>query len=209
MTVGRITRERLEVLLAAYGADPARWPSEEREAALALLAVDTGAQALRDAAARLDAVLALDRVGALTPGLADRILADAPGAAGGARPHRAVRAARRSPQPVGHRRRFRYLAAAVAVPATAAVTLWLTSVPDARQPVAAESPASMPIAELSLAELGSYETPADALLAVSDVGLYDGDPWIACPDAMLGCIDVDAMTDDRQSQSTSEERVRA
>lgn len=49
--------QRLEVLLDAYGADPARWPAAERAAALALLAADPAAQAWLEQARRLDRAL--------------------------------------------------------------------------------------------------------------------------------------------------------
>lgn len=52
--------QRLEALLDAYGADPARWPAAERAAALALLAADTAAQARLEQARQLDR--ALDRL---------------------------------------------------------------------------------------------------------------------------------------------------
>ena len=52
--------QRLETLLDAYGADPARWPAAERAAALALLAIDPAAQAWLEKARQLDR--ALDRL---------------------------------------------------------------------------------------------------------------------------------------------------
>lgn len=49
--------QRLEVLLDAYGADPARWPAAERAAALALLAADPAARAGLEQARQLDRAL--------------------------------------------------------------------------------------------------------------------------------------------------------
>ncbi|MBC7134933.1 MAG: hypothetical protein H5U25_04705 [Oceanibaculum nanhaiense] len=49
--------QRLETLLDAYGADPARWPVVERAAALALLAIEPAAQARLEQARQLDRVL--------------------------------------------------------------------------------------------------------------------------------------------------------
>lgn len=51
---------RLQALLDAYGAEPARWPADERGAAQALLAAEPAARARLDQARRLD--LALDRL---------------------------------------------------------------------------------------------------------------------------------------------------
>lgn len=60
-----MTLKRLEAILAAYGADPRRWPDAERTAALALLARSPDVHARADAARGLDA--ALDRVRADVP----------------------------------------------------------------------------------------------------------------------------------------------
>jgi hypothetical protein len=49
--------ERLREILDAYGADARRWPEAERGAALELVARGGKARALRDDAARLDALL--------------------------------------------------------------------------------------------------------------------------------------------------------
>ena len=50
---------RFQALLEAYGAEPGRWPAQERAEAQALLATSAEAAALREAAARLDALLDL------------------------------------------------------------------------------------------------------------------------------------------------------
>lgn len=52
-----MTRERLKEILAAYGADPSRWPAGERAAALELLARSPELESDRADAARLDAAL--------------------------------------------------------------------------------------------------------------------------------------------------------
>ncbi|MFC4728325.1 hypothetical protein [Coralloluteibacterium thermophilus] len=54
-----MTLDRLDTLLDAWGADPARWPAAERDAALALVAASAEARTRQAAAARLDAALAL------------------------------------------------------------------------------------------------------------------------------------------------------
>lgn len=75
-------RERFEHLLAAYGADFARWPEAEREAAAAFAVqnADTVAVAMREARG-LDAALDLARETPDTTLLAARILRKAPKAA--------------------------------------------------------------------------------------------------------------------------------
>lgn len=55
----------LRRLLDSYGADPARWPAERRQAALQYLEGSAEARALRDEAASLDA--ALDQAAAPAP----------------------------------------------------------------------------------------------------------------------------------------------
>ncbi|MDP6705978.1 MAG: hypothetical protein QF893_06525 [Alphaproteobacteria bacterium] len=82
MATERLSLERLQELLDAYGAEPARWPVAEREAALTLLDASAEARRLSAAAARLDA--ALDEVSALRPSaaLTGRILEARPRAQG-------------------------------------------------------------------------------------------------------------------------------
>lgn len=53
-----LTPQRFAALLDAWGADPARWPETERDAALALLAQSEAARRQRAQAAHLDALLA-------------------------------------------------------------------------------------------------------------------------------------------------------
>lgn len=76
MTEGHkdMDRRRLDALLDAYGADPARWPAAERNAAQALLASDPAAQARLEQARLLDRALdALPPAPALAGDLAARI----------------------------------------------------------------------------------------------------------------------------------------
>jgi hypothetical protein len=49
--------QRLREILDAYGADPARWPAEERAGALRLLSDSAEAAAMRDDAQALDSLL--------------------------------------------------------------------------------------------------------------------------------------------------------
>jgi hypothetical protein len=78
---------RLKRLIEAHGADPQRWPPDERAAALALLASSPEAQALVAEARRLDALLAAVPVGdaapAATVALRRRIAALPAGGEGG------------------------------------------------------------------------------------------------------------------------------
>jgi hypothetical protein len=52
-----VTLKRFRHLLDAYGADLARWPAAERQAARALIAADPRASQARDETAELDAML--------------------------------------------------------------------------------------------------------------------------------------------------------
>ncbi len=61
----RITPERVKALIDAYGGDPARWPDDEREASLALVAEDGDLARAADEAGALD--LTLDAVPAPAP----------------------------------------------------------------------------------------------------------------------------------------------
>lgn len=66
---------RFEMIVEAYGADPARWPLPERAEALAFERADPdAARVVRDKAARLDALLAPARTPEPDPALAARIL---------------------------------------------------------------------------------------------------------------------------------------
>jgi hypothetical protein len=70
--------ERFKVLIDAYGAAPARWPADEREAALSFAETDAEARRLLQDEAALDRMLdAADTLPA-TRALEDRILAAFP-----------------------------------------------------------------------------------------------------------------------------------
>ena len=68
--------ERFECIVDAYGGDAAAWPAGERAAALALLAAEPGARALREAARALDRELATYTVAPPPP--LQRVLAARP-----------------------------------------------------------------------------------------------------------------------------------
>ncbi len=78
MTTDTMRLDRFRAIVAAHGADPARWPAAERVACDSLLASSVAAQELVADAARLDA--ALESLPAPQPSLAIRtaILAAAP-----------------------------------------------------------------------------------------------------------------------------------
>lgn len=57
MTAKWISADRLQAILATYGAAAERWPDDERDAALALIARSDAARAMRDTAAGLDSAL--------------------------------------------------------------------------------------------------------------------------------------------------------
>ena len=66
---------RFRKLLSSYGANPERWPEDERAAAVALLATSSEARALRDRAETLDRMLDTYRVDAADDGLRGQIIA--------------------------------------------------------------------------------------------------------------------------------------
>ena len=68
-----VTLKRLGNLLDAYGADPDRWPEQERAAALALIDSSSDARAMRDDARSLDSVLDFVEQPAISPALARRV----------------------------------------------------------------------------------------------------------------------------------------
>lgn len=73
-----ITLERFTAIVDAYGASPARWPSGERRAAEALLAVSADARALLAEACALDGMLAAAPVEAPSGALVERLMASRP-----------------------------------------------------------------------------------------------------------------------------------
>jgi hypothetical protein len=52
-----MTANRVREIIEAYGADPRRWPAEERDAALAMVRADAALAALMQEGVRLDALL--------------------------------------------------------------------------------------------------------------------------------------------------------
>ena len=73
-----MTKERFRELLDAYGANPARWPEAEREAALAFIEASAEARALRDEAVAFDRLIDLADTTPATAQLEARILATLP-----------------------------------------------------------------------------------------------------------------------------------
>jgi hypothetical protein len=73
-----MTFERFAALLDAYGAEPRRWPDNERDAAQALVRADPRAASLMDEAAYIDDLLYAYRVPAPSPALVAAVIARAP-----------------------------------------------------------------------------------------------------------------------------------
>jgi hypothetical protein len=69
--------DRMQHLLDAYGADPARWPARERDAAEVLAAASPDAARLLDQARRVDSALDAFAVAPATQALHDAILRSA------------------------------------------------------------------------------------------------------------------------------------
>jgi len=135
-----ISLDRLRDVLDCYGADPARWPAEEREAALALLARSPEARRHRDEVVHLDRALDMAHVEPPSAALASRVLAAAP---------------RRDPD------RFGWLIALGApLAAAAGLIFWLVHV---------SSPTTPALDTDAIAQLSDYSTPTDALLSDLDV----------------------------------------
>ena len=181
-----MTLARLRELLDAYGADPERWPQEERDAACALLAQSVQAQRRHEASARLDAVLNLAPAHAASPALVERILAAVPQGATAEHLNAAARppALRLASPPVGRRasRRFRawrYVGTALPLAAAAALVLWLLRAP-------APTPERT---RVTMAELGTYDVPTDVLLTTPSLEALDNVPSFGCTGSGLGCLD--------------------
>jgi hypothetical protein len=183
----QMTSERLRQLLDAYGAGPDRWPPEEREAALAFLENSSEARAERDRAARLDAVLDRAPAEQPSPGLTERVLAASPAKRvkaksrpslvrpGAGEGRRSTRSARM--------RLWRYLATAAPLAAAATLAFWLTR--------ALDLPRREESMQLTIAELGAYQTPMDVLLEPLAFDLIDTVPSLGCTDSGLGCPELD------------------
>ena len=177
--------ERLRALLDAYGANPDRWPPQERTAALALLEQSPQAQRWRDASDRVDALLDHAPGVEVSATLIDRILAAATTPA---------RSASRTPPPFRHTTRrvwaWRTLAAALPLAAAAAVLLWVLTKPS-------QTPER---ANVTLAEIETFDVPTDALLDVPSLQVLDHVPTFGCAGGGLGCVDTGEA--DNRSQST-------
>lgn len=187
----QMTLARLGELLDTYGANPERWPPEEREAACALLAQSAQAQRRREASAQLDAILNLAPAHAASPALLKRILAAAPQPASAetatAEPLNAAAspsAVRITSSRTGRRvsrrlRAWRYVGAALPLAAAAALVLWLLRAP-------APTPERT---RVTMAELGTYDVPTDVLLAAPGLEALDNVPSFGCTSSGLGCLD--------------------
>lgn len=174
---------RFAALLAAYGARPERWPERERPAAQALLASSPAARAHHEAALRLDELLDLAPAATPSADLTARVLASAPRAATrrAPAPRPQAQAARRAPASASRR----WLVRALPFAAAAALAVWLVRTPD-------PAVTTLPDPEM-VAALGDYETPGDALLAFS-AGERVDDEWSGCPDAVLGCLELETLS---------------
>jgi len=187
----QMTLARLGELLDAYGAEPERWPYEEREAARALLAQSAQARRRHQVSAQLDAILNLAPSHAASPALLERIFAALPQPAkaetataeefNAAANSSALRLA--SP-PVGRRARrrlcaWRYVGAALPLAAAAALVLWLLRAP---------APTSER-ARVTMAQLGTYDVPTDVLLTTPGLEALDSVPSFGCTGSGLGCLD--------------------
>jgi len=161
-----MTLERLRVLLDAYGASAVRWPEDERLPALALLARSAEAEALRRAAARLDAALDLVPAPEGSADLMARVIGHAPGAR------------RRTTL---HPWRWS-IAAALPLAAAAALVIWLWTEREATQPAPNQ---------ITISELGVYTMPSDVLLAPSWIDISRSAPSVGCTDDGLGCPSFD------------------
>jgi hypothetical protein len=174
-----MTPARLRAILDAYGADPARWPADERDAALRLLAHSAEARRHHDVAARLDDALDAAPSEVASPALAGRVLRAAPGP--------------RKLRIVG-------LIAAAPLAAAAGLVFWLVST---------RAPAPRPLSENEIVALGVYETPTDALIASTETDLVEEAPALGCSPDELGCIDLDLPESDDSSRRDIMGRIRA
>ncbi|MBI3784265.1 MAG: hypothetical protein HY270_12790 [Deltaproteobacteria bacterium] len=176
--------ERLRALLDAYGANPDRWPPQERAAALALLEQSPEAQRWRDASARIDALLDHAPGFEVSATLIDRSLAAAPTPAP---------SANRTPPPYRHTTRrvwaWRIIAAAAPLAAAAVLVLWVLNKPS-------QTPER---ANVTLAEIETFDVPTDALLDLPSVQALDRVPTFGCAGGGLGCVDTGEA--DNRSQS--------
>ncbi len=184
-----MTLQRLQQLLEAYGANPERWPLEERAAAVALLARSTEARAKQAEAARLDTLLDLAPVVQPSEELAARILAAK--LAEGAQtkrprngPIQLLHAGRRSQlsatrgSPVRERSCRILVWPSLAVAVSLAVVLWAARTP---------TPSPPKLSSDVIANLGVYTTPTDVLLQWPGINSLNTLPSVGCMDNELGC----------------------
>lgn len=179
-TTTPVSLTRLRELLDTYGADPGRWPADERMAAEALLADSPEARNWREAARSLDAILDAAPAPRPSVGLLDSILGAADALPG------------QAPAPVipltsaRHRALRRWLRPAAWVPLAAAATLilWLQMRP-------ADAPQ---LASLSNLDTALYDNPTDVLLDAPGIEELDALPSFGCVDDGLGCIETDSQT---------------
>ncbi len=197
-----ITRQRLQELLDAYGADPTRWPAEERAAALALLARSAEARTFQENAAHLDRLLDLSPSVQPAPEFMQRVIAHVPQQETaettpkkppifsllrpGQRQQRQGAKRHVSWRFTHQRRVWSSLVAALLV----IVGVWSTQ--------HLRSTQQTPI--LDPATLGVYETPTDSLLESPGLDLFSAMPSIGCEDSDLACSQLEA-PQETQSQS--------
>lgn len=172
----QMSLERFRKLLDCYGAESARWPAEEREAALLLAEASKEARRLREDARRLD--FFLDRSVSPRPSaeLIGRVMSGIPSrrASSEKRWGSGIAAALWS-------MRRSYAAAGVAC-GLAALILWLVR--------SSEPPAPTP-SQSQIALLGTYTMPTDVLLEPSVVDLLDTLPAFGCEGSELACPDLE------------------
>lgn len=172
----QMSLERFRRLVDSYGAESARWPAEEREAALLLAEGSGEARRLREEARRLDFLL--DRWVSPEPSaeLIERVMSGIPSR----RPSSAKRWGSRF-APALCRIRWSYAAAGVAC-GLAALVLWLGRSLEPPKPTLTQS---------EIALLGTYTMPTDVLLEPSVVDLLDTLPAFGCEGSELACPDLE------------------
>lgn len=185
-----MTLARLRELLDAYGANAEHWPPQEREAACTLLAQSTEAQRCRDASAALDAVLNRASTPEPSSALMEHILAAAPLRVSAEPPMRKrlsqapAYLPRRTPRtPRQRARTWRYIGTALPLAAAAALVLWVvyrpTPIPDGTG--------------VTIAEIGVYDAPTDALLTAPGMDALDTVPSFGCTGSGLGCFELEPL----------------
>jgi hypothetical protein len=197
-----VTRDRALEIIAASGADPARWPDEERASIERLAEQDAGVAAALRRAAALDSAIAqwLDSGPAVEAGAADRtaaaVLAAGLQASVDREPDSFIPAAGAARAPVARSRQLRRFGVGAALLASLAaglVSLDLGMLPAPRGGSGADAVAPAPV-ELAAAEpagsapwAASPETPA---------GQADMPPGAGASAAMPGSFRVNAALTD-------------